>query len=583
MDYSESSTKLGGFVGRFQASWQWFGSVTRTAYPFIILIAALATSSGISGCDRSRSTSKNSTVENVNKKGAAVSVTGGSWIVGSIGDASTLLPVLATDSASQDIVGLVYCRLLKYGPNYEIIGDVASTYDVLDHGLRIRFHLRPNATWHDGRPLTADDIIFTHKLALDKNTPTPYRSSFEVIKQVKKIDKHTVDFIYDKPYAPALNDIVGSAGAVLPKHLLEGKDVITSPLNRRPVGCGPYRFVRWEAKREIELRAYDNYYAGRTNIDNYLYRIIPDQATLFLELQNFGVDEMGLRPQQYKMQTSSARFTKSFNKYRYTGFGYTYLGYNLKNSLFQDRRVRRALSSAIDKQEIIAGVIFGLGTVATGPYRPGMWYYKKSTAEPAYDPDAAKALLAQAGWKDTDGDGIVDKDGKPFKFEIVTNQGNLQRKQVAEIVQARLKVVGVQVSVRIIEWAAFLEEFIYKRKFDAVILGWGTGIDPDQYDIWHSSKTGAKEFNFVGYANQRVDQLLIEGRHTVDQEARKRIYQEVQDLLSWDQPYTFLYIQDSLPAIHNRVQGVKLAESGIGYNFEKWYIPKSAQGFHIKQ
>ncbi|RMF15432.1 MAG: peptide-binding protein [Candidatus Dadabacteria bacterium] len=548
---------------------------TRTSRAAILLMAILAI--GASGCDRTPTASKQE------KGDASGPVTGGTWIVGSIGDASTLLPLLATDSASQDIIGLVFCSLLRYGPDYEVLGDAAERYEILDGGLRIRIHLRKNVRWHDGEPVTVDDLVFTRQVALDPKTPTPYRSSFEAISELRKVDAYTADYVYETTYAPALNDLVGAAGSILPRHLLEGKDLLTSPLQRNPVGCGPYRFRRWEAKREIELVANNDWHRGRPNIDRYVYRIIPDQATMFLELMNFGIDQMGLRPQQYARQTAAPRFRDNFRKFRYTGFNYTYLGYNLTRPLFQDIRVRRAIGHAIDREAILKGVNFGLGQVATGPYRPGMWYYKQVTADPAYDPGTAKDLLAAAGYTDHDGDGVIDRNGVPFKFEIVTNQGNLQRKQVAEIIQDSLRKLGIEVSIRIVEWSAFLEEFIYKKRFDAVILGWNTGIDPDQYDIWHSSRTGPREFNFVGYRNPEVDELLIAGRRTFDKEQRKAIYGRFQDILAWEQPYTFLYISDSLPAVHNRVRGIRLAEAGIMYNFEDWWIPRAQQGFHHKQ
>lgn len=551
-----------------------FIGATRPRIVFGAFVAVLVAA----GCTCSRSVDK----AYDDSASAAGPVTGGSWIVGSIGDASSLLPLIAADSASNDIVGKVYCSLLRYGPNYEILGDLADRYEVLEDGLRIRFHLNPEARWHDGQPVTADDLLFTRAFALDPKTPTPYKSGFEVMKGIEKLDAHTVDYVYGKPFSPALDDLVGSAGTVLPKHLLTGVDPLTSPLNRAPVGCGPYKFKRWDAQREIELVANDDWFRGRAKIDHYLYRIIPDQATMFLELQNHGIDAMGLRPQQFAKQTDTPKFKQAFRKYRYTGFNYTYIGFNFNNPLFQDVNIRRALAHAVDKREIIDGVHYGLGQVSTGPYRPGMWYYKASTADPEYDLQKAKTMLAAAGWTDSDGDGVLDRDGQKFEFELITNQGNLQRKQVAEITQARFKALGIDVKIRIVEWSAFLAEFVHKRKFDAIILGWNTGIDPDQYDMWHSSKTGEQEFNFIGYRNPKVDDLLERGRRTFDQDERKAIYGELQDILAWEQPYIFLFIGDSLPAIQNRVQGVQLAEAGIGYNFEDWWIPKPQQGFHLR-
>ncbi|RMG61310.1 MAG: peptide-binding protein, partial [Deltaproteobacteria bacterium] len=305
-----------------------------------------------------------------------------------------------------------------------------------------------------------------------------------------------------------------------------------------------------------------------------IYRIIPDQATMFLELKSGGIDFMNLTPLQYTRQTNTEEFRKNFRKYRYLSFGYTYLGYNLRNPLFQDKKVRQALSYAINREEIIQGVLFGLGRVATGPYKPGTWAYNPNVKKYDYNPEKARKLLEEAGWKDVDGDGIREKDGKEFRFTIMTNQGNESRAKTAVLIQKYFKEVGVAVKIRVVEWAAFINEFIDKRRFEAVILGWSIGQDPDQYDIWHSSKTGPKELNFIGYKNPEVDELLEKGRRTFDREERKKYYWRFQEILAEEQPYNFLYVPEALPAVHRRFRGIEPAPAGIMHNFIHWYVPE---------
>ena len=197
--------------------------------------------------------------------------------------------------------------------------------------------------------------------------------------------------------------------------------------------------------------------------------------------------------------------------------GYTYLGYNLNRFMFKDKRVRQALSYAIDKQEIIDGVLFGLGRVCTGPYKPDTFWYNPNVRRYSYDPERAGRLLDEAGWKDTDGDGIRDKDGQPFSFTILTNQGNEMRKKAGQIIQQHLSKVGIKVSLRIIEWAAFISQFIDKRNFDATLLGWISGPDPNLINVWHSSKTREGELNFIGFKNEEADRMLeMESRHLID-------------------------------------------------------------------
>jgi peptide/nickel transport system substrate-binding protein len=531
-----------------------------------VLLAAIILS--LTGC-------KKEEAPPVAEKAEAAPAYGDTIVVGSIGDASNLVPLLASDSASHEIAGLVYNGLVRYDKNLNLEGELAESWEVSRDGLVITFHLRKGVKWHDGVELTADDVMYTYKVTIDPKTPTPYSGDFLMVKKAEVLDKYTFRVTYSKPFAPAL---ASWGAAVLPKHLLEGKDIAKSELVRHPIGTGPYRFVEWKTGERIVLEANPGYWEGRPYIDRYVYRIIPDQATMFLELKSKGIDFMGLTPLQYARQSEFAAFREEFNKYRYLSFSYTYLGYNLTNPLFQDKGVRKAISYAIDKQEMVDGVLLGLGKVATGPYKPGTWVYNDKVERYGYNPQKAKELLAEAGWRDANGDGILDKDGKPFEFTVMTNQGNEARAKTVEIIQKRLKEIGIIVKPRVMEWAAFLTR-IDKKDFEAVVLGWTIGQDPDIYDIWHSSKTQPKELNFITYKNPEVDELLIKARETFSQGERKRYYDRIQEILAEDAPYTFLYVPDALPAVHARFRGIEPAPAGIMHNFIKWYVPKNEQRY----
>ncbi|MCX5835294.1 MAG: peptide-binding protein [Deltaproteobacteria bacterium] len=387
-------------------------------------------------------------------------------VEGSIGDASNLIPMLSTDSTSHSIGALCYNGLVKYDKDIRIIGDLAESWDVTPDGLIITFHLRKGVKWHDGHPFTADDALYTYKVTIDPKTPTAYSGDFLKVKKAEVVDPHTFRVTYDKPFAPAL---MSWGAAIMPKHLLEGKDITKSPLARHPVGTGPYIFREWGTGQKIVLVSNPEYFEGRPYIDGFILRIIPDMATMFLELRAKGIDMMNLTPLQYTRQTENPFFKKNFNKYRYLSFAYTYLGYNLRNPLFADRRIRQAISYAINKDAIIEGILLGYGKPATGPYKPGTWAHNPDVKKYPYDPQQARTLLADAGWRDTDGDGILDRSGQPFTFEIVTNQGNEIRAKTAEIIQKQLAEVGMQVKIRTLEWAAFVNEFINKGRFDATI------------------------------------------------------------------------------------------------------------------
>ncbi len=491
--------------------------------------------------------------------------------VGSLADAKRLIPLLASDSASGEISSWIYNGLTKYDKNIKVIGDLAESWEISPDGLTIIFHLRKNVYWHDGKEFTSNDVVFTYETIIDPKIPTPYSSIYGPVEKVEALDKYTVKVIYKEPYAPALE----SWGmGIIPKHVLDGKDITDEFYNRHPIGTGPYKLKEWITGQKIVLEAFDKYFEGRPNIDRYISRVIPDPATMFLELKFGGIDFMGLTPPQYKLQANSDLFKKYFQKFRYPSFGYTYLGYNLLDNRFSDKRVRQAITYAIDKKAIIAGVLLGFGNPCTGPFPPESWAYNPNVKDFEYNPKKALQLLKEAGWT-LGKDGLLTKNGEPFKFTVLINQGNEARLKTAQIIKENLKKIGIDMNIKVLEWQTLLHEFIDKKRFEAVIMGWALSRDPDIYDIWHSSKTREGEFNFISYKNEEVDQLLLEGRRTFDFKKRKKIYHRIHEILAEEQPCTFLYVPDALPVLHKRFKGVEKAPIGIWYNFIHWYVPKN--------
>jgi len=490
--------------------------------------------------------------------------------VGTLADAKRLLPPLATDTASADVSGLVFNGLVKYDRDIRLIGDLAESWDVRRNGLEILFHLRKGVRWHDGEEFTSDDVVFTYDTFTDPNIPTPYGSIFGPVEKVEAVGRYTVRVTYSEPFAPALESWgVG----MMPRHILAGEDLSGEKHNRNPVGTGPYRFREWVTGQKIVLDAFDDYFEGRPGVERYIFRVIPDSATMFLELKFGGIDFMALTPTQYKLQGESELFRKYFQKFRYPAFGFTYLGYNLLDEKFTDVRVRRALTHAINKMDIVKGVLQGYGRPCTGPFPPESWAYNPDVPEPEYDPRKALALFHEAGWEPGQ-DGKLYRDGKPFVFDVITNQGNTPRLLAAQIIKENLKAVGIEMNIKVLEWQAMLHEFVDKKQFEAVLMGWSLSRDPDIYDIWHSSKTKEGEFNFISYKNEEVDALLLEGRRTFDFEKRKAIYRRIHAVIAEEQPYTFLYVPDALPVLHRRFKGVEQAPIGIWYDRIHWWVPE---------
>jgi peptide/nickel transport system substrate-binding protein len=511
--------------------------------------------------------------------GAAVPAYGDTMIEASIANISGLIPNITSDTASREVGDLMYNGLVTLGRELEIVPELARSWKFSKDCLTLDFQLNDNVRWHDGKPFTARDVVFTYEAMMHPKTPSSYKADFDQVEAVQATGPHSLRVTYKQPYARAL---LSWAMTMLPEHLLasyvkEGK-IRESPQNwTAPVGTGPYKFQEMKSGEKVVVVANPDYFKGRPHISRVVYRVIPSQATIFLELKAGGVDVASLTALQYKRQTNYAAFEKAYKKFRYPSPGYTYFGFNLKDPRFADKRVRLAFAHAINKQGLLEGVVEGLGREATGPFRPGHWANNPGVKGVPYDPKKAAALLADAGWKTKNAQGLLVKDGKPFTFELLTNQGNDERKKVAEIIQASLREVGVGVEIRILEWASLLKEHIRKRPvaFDAIVLGWSTAADPDQFVVWHSSQMGPNDLNSIGFANPEVDALLEAGRTSCHQADRVKFYHRMHQVMADEQPVVFLYWRDALPAISTRIHGVDPGPAGLRWNFTDWFVPKA--------
>ena len=502
-------------------------------------------------------------------------------IISSIGDASFLNPILAQDSASSDINGFVFNGLIKYDRNLQnFVGELAESWKV-EKGPEpvITFFLRKGVLWHDGKEFTAEDVKFTYDRIMDEKTNTVRRSDYELVKTAEVLDPYTFRVTYKQPFSPGL----GTWGmGIIPKHLLEKEDINTTKFNRNPIGTGPFRFVEWVTDEKIVVEANQRYFQGKPQLDRIIYRIIPETALSEIEMLTKGIDILRVVPFQFR-RMNEVPFLKVYSQ---PGLSYTYIGYNLKNPLFQDKRVRQAFTHAINREEIVQYVLYGFGTVLSGPFPGHLWYYNPKVKPLPYDLQKARQLLAEAGWKDTDGDGILDKDGKPFRFKLITNSGNDIRRDVGVLVQRQFRELGVEVTFEVYEWSVFLKNFINAKHFDACILGWSLSPDPDDYMIWHSSQI-EKGFNFISYKNPEVDRLWEEGRREYDVEKRKQIYWRIHELMAEDQPYTFLFspigisalqkkfvLAEESPSGQKTYQPIKMEKAGLMYDLIKWYVPR---------
>ena len=508
---------------------------------------------------------------------------GGTLIDAMTGEPSSLIYMVAGESASSTITASIFNKLLKYDKNLDLEGELAESWKVSEDQKTITFKLRPNLKWADGKPLTSADVLFTWQLVINDKTQSPYASDYQLVKKAEAPDAQTFSVTYDQAYAPAVDSWSGLQ--ILPKHLLEGKNLHTTAFARHPVGSHYYKLDSWVTGENLKLSRNANAVLGQANINHLVTRIIPDSSAQFLELMADNIDSMGLDPIKFsRIIPARPELQQKLALYKELGNSYTYLGFNLKHKPFDDKRVRPAINYAIDKQEIIDGVLLGLGEPVASPYKPGTRWSNPNLKPYPYNKAKAISLLKEAGFADTNGDGILERNGKAFSFEIITNQ-NKEREKTAVLVQRRLKDVGIDVKIRSIEWASFISRFIKTGDFDAVLLGWGLGLDPDQYNIWHSSQQKSGQFNFIGYNNPTVDHLLEAGRLELNPDKRMKIYHEFSKVLLEDSPIVYLSAGYGLMAINKRVYGIDNPSppAGVGYNSEKWYIPAPLRREEIRR
>ena len=472
---------------------------------------------------------------------------------------SKLNPLIATDSASGEIADWIFDGLLAYDKDGHIEPRLAESYR-FENNTTLVFKLRRDVTWSDGVKFTAEDVVFTWKLITSPNIFTPYSSAFRYVKEVRAPDSYTVVVIYTKPYFKALETWLTS---IVPRHKLAGeKDIMTSSFNQHPVGTGPYTIDGFEVSQDIVLKANDHYFRHRPHIDRIVYHFMPDPGTQFLMLKSHKLDVGSLTPLQYERQIDDD-FHRYYRIYEKISQSYTYLGFNLKNPKFQDPRVREALSLAINRQELVDILFFGHGRVCTGPFMPGTFAFNDQIKAPVQNIKKAKKLLHEAGYDEK----------HPLKFEIVTNSNNPIRVYAAQIIQYQLAKAGVRATIRTMEWQAFLNTVVMPRKFETVILGWGLGLMPDAYSIWHSEGSKKGGFNFISYKNPKVDALIKEAEQTIDRKKLGKIYREIFALIVQDNPYLFLYIPNSITVVNREIQNVSQSILGVMHNVIDWIKP----------
>jgi peptide/nickel transport system substrate-binding protein len=417
--------------------------------------------------------------------------------------------------------------------------------------------------------VTVDDILYSYERIMDPKVDAPHlRVYYQDLEKVEKVDEKTVRFTYKKPYFLAFEFCGGIP--IVPKHLFDnGEDFNKHHLNRAPIGSGPYKFVTWDTGKRILLERNEDYWgkdldpkiAKFPGIKRIDMEVIAEDTVALQVLKKGELDYAGLRAIQWVRQTDTRHFNELFSKYKFYEPTYSFIGWNMRRPFFSDARVRRAMTMLVNRKDILEKLNFGLGRIVSGPFFYDSKDYNHEVAPLPFDPEAAKKLLAEAGWKDHDGDGVLDKDGQPFAFKFLIPSGRRFAERLGNILKEDLSKVGIRMEIDRLEWAVFIKN-LDARDFDAVTLSWIFGFDQDPYQVWHSSQ-GEKGSNFVGFDNKEADKIIEEARGEFDRAKRAQMYQRFHRLVDEVQPYTFLFSSPYLIALHKRFDNVKIYPGGM--------------------
>jgi peptide/nickel transport system substrate-binding protein len=496
-------------------------------------------------------------------------------VVGITTDLDTMFPPKSESVASSDVYGNIYWYLMRSEPDFiHFRPGLADSFRFTEDSLSVDFFIHPGITWHDGHPFTAEDVVFSNGVCKAPEINWSAASWLDHITNVQALDSLTVRFTYDERYMYQVLD--ANVCYPLPKHILNDvpfAEMENHAIGRKPVGNGPFRFVSWTPGQEVVLEANPDFFRGRPHLNRVSFQIIPEPTTVATQMQNGTVD---MWPRFSPTFYPQLKEDPELVIHSYPGRSYTYLGWNTQDPLFETKEVRQALSLAIDRGQIVEALIYGQGTIGTQPLISTIWAHDPTIQPYPFDPDSAGKLLDAAGWIDTNGNGIRDKDGREFSFDLSTNSDNTMRVDVVTIVQSQLKSVGIDVKPITLEFNTFIDRLLAKN-FQAAVAGWSVGIKAELTPTFGTGEL----FNFVSADNPRLNQLIGQAEVERDMEAAKRIWADAQRIIINEAYYTFLFQQNDLHVIDERFQNVDMNAYGWGYNLEEWFVPEGRQKYEV--
>jgi peptide/nickel transport system substrate-binding protein len=493
-------------------------------------------------------------------------------------DVSSLNPVLASSHFERFVETYLFTPMIQFDHDLQVSPGLAEKWEISDDGKLYTFHLNPAATFSDGTPVRASDALFTLKKIVDPQTEAPQiAGGFEQLDlaNTKVVDDHTIVVAFKVATAPQLTHFYDLL--VLPEHVYSQGNFKTD-FASKVVGTGPYRLVRHEPGKEIVLERRPDYWGPKPYLKTVVFKIIVDDTTAWNAMKRDDIDETIIPTDTWLNESRRPELQRTIDFRRFYTLQYNYIPWNNRHPLLGDKRIRRALAMCIDLQSIITNLYHGTARAMTGPFTPDQWAYNPEVPVIQYNPTEGQRILASAGWLDTNGDGILDKDGKPLRLEMLITGGNSPSTPFAQLFQAELKKIGVQLDVTTLDPSAFIQR-ILAGNYGCAYLSWDLDPDPDPFPLFHSSQMPPHGQNIVFFANAEADRLMEAGRREFKQAERVKIYRQFHALLADEQPYTWTVQVSSKWAVNKRLRNVSDSKGwGLFGWFPGelgWWIPQS--------
>lgn len=481
-------------------------------------------------------------------------------------DVATLNPILADSLEDRYVTAYLFTPLLNFDVNLQCVPGLAEKWEVSPDGKVYTFHLFKNATFSDGSPVLPSDVIWSLKKIIDPTVEAAQLAAhFDKVDFAKTqaVDAHTVTIAFKEAFAPQLsffNDLL-----VVPEHVY-GKGDFKTDYALTAVSSGPYRLVRREAGKEVLIERRPDFWGVKPHLERVLFKVINDDATAWNAMKHGDVDETMISSDTWLNERNNPQLQKAIDFRRFYTLNYNYIPWNLRNPILAEKRVRRALAMCVDLRAVIDNLYHGTARAVIGHFTPDRWAYNPEVQPIDYNPTEAKRILNSLGWLDTDGDGILDKDHKPFKLDMLITAGSAIGSPFSQMYQAELKKIGVQLNVIPLDGTTMIQR-VLAGNYECGFLSWELDPDPDPYQLFHSSQFPPHGQNVVFYSSPVADKLIEQGRATFDQKKRIEIYRQLQQVFADDQPYAWTVQVSTKWAINKRVRGVR--ESN-GWGLFKW-------------